>query len=797
MARRSWIGRLGAMADIVALRLLRLNQPDLARQPLGPEVKARLFTLQTDAICRALPGFLALVALVTMAALAVDIRFHGMRLPSMIWAGAGIFGLGLGIGRCRYWQRPRNRHMRRMGGIALLAAMAAGLFLTLGPLWVMRLHMIPGAAGYVITALTVVAAIGANMLGAVLLAGLSFAATIGIGLIAALPPDLIWLSLPLALGFLALLAHALVVNATILLGEIMRRDEAVAQRDDIATLLGDYEAASLIWYWRCDENLVLREISPGLIAALGLGQLAERMPLRGLLGRAGARANKPGDAQILAALARAPADLPNQIELDLRIRAETADERIFTFFLRKTVNAQGEMTGMQGFARDITEEYHAKENALYLATHDMMTGFLNSGAFHQELAEQLAAFNASGATGLAVFLFIDADNLKTVNDTHGHMAGDALIATLAARLRHEIGPDALAARKGGDEFLVAILDVAPDTLDRLAARILHAVCANFTHEGKVLELSCSMGVSHAPAGTADMARLELEADRALYFAKDKGRGRIEHYNAALGRSLVAERRIASDLPAAIRDRHLTCVFQPIIDLATGRISACEALVRWDHPDLGPVAPEQVIAAARLIHCTGALGALMLHNALAAVRDWPAGVMVTVNAMAQELAERDFCNTVLAALQQAKVSPERLGIEITESELLENSPHVIRNLTRLRAAGVSIAVDDFGAGYSSLNYLPQYPNDVIKIDRSLVANAAASDSGPTILNAVATLARALHLRTVAEGVETRAELDLVHAAGIQMVQGFYFHRPMRPDELQALFAAGMARIPAPA
>lgn len=797
MARRSWIGRLGRMADIVALRILRLNQPELAHQTLGPELRSRLFTLQTDAICRALPGFLALVVVVTLAALAVDIRFHGLRLPSLIWAGAGILVMGLGIGHCRHWRRAGNRHRRRMGGIALLAAVAAGGFVTIGPLWVMGLHLIPGAAGYLIGALAVVAVIGANMLGAVLLAGLGFAATIGIGVIAALPAGTIWLSLPLGLAFLALLTHGLVTHATTLLGEIMRRDEALAQRDDIATLLGDYEAASLIWYWRCDENLVLREISPGLIAALGLGQLAERMPLRGLLGRAGARANKPGDAQILAALARAPADLPNQIELDLRIRAGTPEERIFTFFLRKTVNAQGDMTGMQGFARDITEEYHAKENALYLATHDMMTGFLNSGAFHQELAEQLAAFNRSAAAGLAVFLFIDADNLKSVNDTHGHMAGDALIATLAARLRHEIGPDALAARKGGDEFLVAILDVAPDEVDRLAARILQSVCANFTHEGKVLDLSCSMGVSHAPAGSADMARLELEADRALYFAKDKGRGRIEHYNAALGRSLVAERRIASDLPAAIRDRHLGCVFQPIIDLATGRITACEALVRWDHPDLGPVAPEQVIAAARLIHCTGALGALMLHNALAAVRDWPEGIMVTVNAMAQELAERDFCHKVLAALRNAQVSPDRLGIEITESELLENSAHVIRNLTRLRAAGVTIAVDDFGAGYSSLNYLPQYPNDVIKIDRSLIANAAASDAGPTILNAVATLARALQLRTVAEGVETRAELDLVRAAGIQMVQGFYFHRPMRPDELQAFLATRRAPVTAPA
>ncbi|MGC8202339.1 putative bifunctional diguanylate cyclase/phosphodiesterase [Aliiroseovarius sp. PTFE2010] len=649
----------------------------------------------------------------------------------------------------------------------------------------------PIQKGFIAAVTAVMMAGGALVLYPVPLAAFFYSAMIIVGAVSSLAIHGSAFSvhyLVICLTFGSIVAIAITKHTVMFLGELMRTEEAEAQRDVIGMLIGDYEHANSAWLWRCDAGLLMHEVAPGLLSHLGLEDIEyRRMPLRGLLGRAGAQAVDEEDAALLRRLSGPPSELPAQFDMRLRIKAHTTHESVLSIYLRKTISKSGTIIGFEGFARDITEEHHAKEAVEYLASHDIMTGLLNPAAFQAGAAERIYKANEGNPNSEVVFVFIDADNLKSINDTHGHSAGDVLIKTVAERLSAIIGETGLISRKGGDEFLACIFDVNPRDTEDLCAAILASLCRDFEHDGTQLELSCSMGVSRAPAREANLQVLEVEADRALYFAKNKGRSRLEHYNVELGNRLIAERRVANDLPAAIRNQEIRCDFQPVVDVNQNRIIGCEALVRWDHPELGTVLPEDVVNAARYTQCTAQLGALILKRALIAVRQWPSDTYVAVNTMAHELTERNYHQRVLAALDQAGVAPNRLSIEITESELLENSTQVIANLTKLRKEGVKIAVDDFGAGYSSLNYLPQYPNDVIKIDRSLINNSSQSESGPLILNAVATMTKALNVLAIAEGVENEKDLQIVRDAGFNLVQGYYFYKPMRQEELLEVFA----------
>lgn len=782
--------RVGVLSDLLTLRFLARRAPTLPRLEITQALLERIRKAQADDVAAGARAFSVLNGLAIFAALTILL---GSGLPYWVLGGWTVTGLAITLLLVRAGCRPATAQGQgspkgRIGALLLLSGSGAvhwsALTLAL-VIWNIGLN------GPLVLVLVAALAIWSLAFVAIALAGYGFVVIVTLPALIALlwqqQLDQLLLALPFALIAIAALAGIARQNAAFLT-ETLRREEAEAQRNVISMLIGDHQEVHSAWLWRCDTNLLLRDMAPGLLTYLGVeGLRFERMPLRGLLGRAGAQPAAEADSDMLRRLSGAPDALPDQCEIRLRVSGGTVRERILSFYMRRSRGGTGAIVGFEGFARDITDEHHAREAAEYLANHDIMTGLLNTPAFHQRALARLEEARRQDQPGAVVFLFIDADNLKSVNDTYGHSAGDALIRTLARRLTTNIGAAGLVARKGGDEFLACVFDLDSAGVEDYCVRLHRDLCRDFEFDGGHLELSCSIGVARASAVHATLPRLEVEADRALYFAKHKGRRRLEHYNTELGEKLLAERRVAHDLPAAIRSEQIRCVFQPVVRLSDHKIVGCEALVRWDHPQFGTIHPEQVIAAARHTQCTGALGALVLRRTLEAVRDWPADIHVSVNAVAHELTERGYHAHVLEALDRAGVSPSRLCIEITESELLENSVQVISNLTLLRKAGVRIAVDDFGAGYSSLNYLPQYPNDVIKIDRSLIYNSARSETGPLILNAVATMTRALNVIAVAEGVETESDLKIVRDAGFNLVQGYYFYKPMGQEELLGIFS----------
>jgi len=783
---------LGHWSDRVTVGVLRRNTEALPRLDVSDHVMARIRHAQLQAVL-SLSGVMMFANVASAIALVtLDAAGMGWRAGPVIWAASLTLLAAIAYRRSRIDPRPDTKiRGRRAPGAVVFSSILLCLFWAYPPLF-----MLPGAPLYMAGCL---AAVSAGMVagGALALypvplaAAIYTTATMGFGLVALVYSGhpLTYYYLAIGLSFQIVVWRAISNHAVLFLRELLRKEEARAQRDVIGLLLGDVEESAAMWLWRADADLSMTEISPGLLEIAGLDrEAALGLPLRTFLARCGAVPVGTGDAETLAALCALPEDLPSQTDLKVRLAPQGEAPRVLTVFCRKTIGASGRLVGFDGFVRDVTDEHVSRERARYLATHDPMTGLLNGATFQAEARRRLAAFNAGPDDGRRViFLFADADNLKSVNDTYGHSAGDGLIRTIATRLAGLTSASGLAARKGGDEFVACIFDLPEAEISDFTEALRNALCRDFEVEGVAVELSCSIGVARAAPGSADLARLEREADRALYYAKGRGRGLIEHYNDEFGEALARERRIAADLPAAIRTGLLDFEFQPIVRAEDGSIFACEALLRWDHVFLGPVAPDAILHAARQTHTTRALTDAALRAALDAAAEWPEDVLVTVNVMARELTEPDCYERVSGIVAASGVAPGRLCIEITESELLENSEAVRRNLTRLRRSGIRIFVDDFGAGYSSLNYLPQYPSDAIKIDRSLVINSARSTAGPMILHAVASMASALSVPAVAEGVETESELESALRAGFEYVQGYHFHRPMRQAELLALFA----------
>ncbi|MFT6605627.1 MAG: diguanylate cyclase (GGDEF)-like protein [Halocynthiibacter sp.] len=792
MIARKFYTVLGELSDRVTLTFLRKARKKIPNIDLTEDMLGRIRFAQISSISSITIPVTAIAMINAVTLTVLDAFLHGApRTAPVIWSCiAVLFGLMTILANRKSIRLGKSHASVRASGAVVTHTILLASLWSFPPLYFL-IDATPVHVGFISSVTAGMVAGGALALYPVPLAAVLFSTwviVVGLGSLIYHGNALGAAYAFVSATFMILVYQAIAKHAMLFLGEFLRKEEAAAQRDVITLLMGDYEQASSAWLWSCDAGLRMRNIAPGMLASMQLpGMNVDRMPLRGLLGRAGASPIKDSDAAMLSRLTGPPDGVPTQFDITLRIQTGTPHERIFSVFVRKSISESGMLVGYEGFSRDITTEYHAKQNAKFLATHDVMTGLLNAPTFHEKAQKSMQKFNAKTSKRCVVFIFIDADNLKSVNDTHGHAAGDVLIQTVATRLSAIVGDNGLVTRKGGDEFLACIFDVEQNDVEDLADTILGAICRDFAFESAQLDLSCSMGVARADSGNADLETLEKEADRALYFAKNKGRARLEHYNPTLGRELFEQRRIANDLPAAIRAREVYCEFQPIVRLEDQTISGCETLMRWDHPELGAITPEQIVTAARYSHLIAPLSALVISQALEAMKEWPAHVMVTVNVMAHELTEADFYKTILRMIEQHGAEPKRFCVEITESELLENSDQVIRNLTRLRAAGVLIAVDDFGAGYSSLNYLPQYPSDTLKIDRSLVVNSSQHHAGPLILNAVASMAKALNIPAIAEGVETEEELENVRKAGLPYVQGYYFYRPMRQAELLAVFA----------
>jgi len=420
---------------------------------------------------------------------------------------------------------------------------------------------------------------------------------------------------------------------------------------------------------------------------------------------------------------------------------------------------------------------------------DPVTGLPQRGSFERRAHSALADAERDG-TSLGV-LFVDVDRFRSVNELGDHTAGDAVLREIAARLRDAL-PDAYVTRFGGDEFVLLCEEREPGAVCAAAETALAAVAKPFIVSGKPVRLTASVGIATAPDDAHDVAALVGQAETAVFEAKRCGRNTVRWYRAATTSSVLDRMMLRHDLHHAIERDELELYYQPMYDVDTRAIHAVEALVRWRHPSLGMLAPDRFIPLAEECGMIETLGAWVLDRALAQLRAWsdegiPA-VRVSVNVSARQLEGDALPRHVAALLARHRVAASALEIEITESSIMRDVAAAARLLRDLREIGVRVSIDDFGTGYTSLGFLKRFPVDVLKIDKSFVADVADGAFDNAVIRAVTTLARALGVRTVAEGVEAQDQFDRLRALDCDVVQGFLFCRPLSVADCTPLLAA---------
>jgi len=421
-----------------------------------------------------------------------------------------------------------------------------------------------------------------------------------------------------------------------------------------------------------------------------------------------------------------------------------------------------------------------------MARHDALTDLPNRLLFRERLAETLAGVGRGSK--LAV-LFLDLDRFKGVNDTLGHPIGDELLKMVAARLRHSVRETDTVARVGGDEFAI-IQSGIEEPLDTaiLARRIGEAVRAPYDIAGHAVVVDTSIGIAIAPNDGTEPDGLLKAADMALYGAKAEGRGTYRFFEAAMDLRMKARRELEIALRVALAAGQFELHYQPQVNVDDKRITGCEALLRWNHPERGMIPPAEFIPVAEEIGLIVPLGEWVLRQACADAAGWPQDVAVAVNLSPVQFKNPNLVASVTAALQASGLPADRLELEITESVLLQNSDGTLGILHELRAMGVKISLDDFGTGYSSLSYLRSFPFDKIKIDRSFVKELTTRDDSMAIIRAVTGLGKSLGIATTAEGVETSAQLELLRREGCTQAQGYLFSKPRPAAEVEGMLSA---------
>ncbi len=453
-----------------------------------------------------------------------------------------------------------------------------------------------------------------------------------------------------------------------------------------------------------------------------------------------------------------------------------------------------------GLLRDITERKEAEARVARLAYFDSLTGLPNRAAFLDRLGREVRRAKRKG--GRFGLLFLDLDGFKQINDTLGHNSGDQVLLWTADRLRDALRPadaishqglsvelEASMARLGGDEFTLLITDVkSPEDVLAVAHRIGALMRRPFALDGREFTLTSSIGVAVYPEDGPDAHTLLKHADTAMYHAKRSGRDNSQMYRAALTEQALNRLELETSLRVALPRGEFALRYQPLIDMARARVCAVEALIRWEHPERGLIAPLTFIPLAEETGLISAIGHWVLQRACADLAAWRAQgleLRVAVNLSPKQFGRSDLVQTVLQTLAQNALAAEHLELEITEGAVMENFATTVATLNSLRRHGVRIALDDFGTGYSSLSYLLQIPIDVIKVDRSFIGRLSEGGLSDSIVGAILALAKTLGVSVTAEGVETLKQAATLKAMACQNLQGYYFSPPVPAHDVPAL------------
>lgn len=435
---------------------------------------------------------------------------------------------------------------------------------------------------------------------------------------------------------------------------------------------------------------------------------------------------------------------------------------------------------------DVSEMRLREERIHHMALHDALTGLPNRILFRQRIDQALK--NASKYGGQVAVLCLDLDNFKNINDTLGHPLGDLLLVEVVNRIRECIRDSDTLARLGGDEFALIIPELGAEiTLDAVASRIIEAVSAPFCLRGQRAVVGASIGVALNSDEAYDADTIIKNADLALYRAKSDGKNCFRYFEPEMDVKAQERRVLELDLRTGIDCGQLQLYYQPQIDANDGTLRSFEALIRWNHPQRGLIAPAEFIGIAEETGLIIPLGDWVLRNACAAAVEWPERVCVAINVSPAQLRRRDFVKIVADTLEETQLTPSRLELEITETVLLRDAKGALEVLHMLKGMGVRIAMDDFGTGYSSLGNLRRFPFDKIKIDRSFVSELINSSEAAAIVKAVVSMGNTLAIETTAEGVETIDQVRHLEAEGCSQFQGFYYSRPIPGEQVRDLIS----------
>lgn len=445
---------------------------------------------------------------------------------------------------------------------------------------------------------------------------------------------------------------------------------------------------------------------------------------------------------------------------------------------------QHRTVAVAAIGEDITERKRNEEAIHHLAYHDQLTGLPNRALFVDRVTQAIA--HARRDLEQLAILFVDIDNFKTINDTLGHDKGDELLRAVGSRLVHRLREEDTIARMGGDEFTALIRDVqSADDASAGARRIMEAIQTPFWIGEQEFQLTASIGIALYPENGEDVVTLQKHADTAMYAAKEAGKGGYQFYTPAMNERLERRSALETRLRRAIANQEFAVYYQPVVSLDSGQVIAMEALLRWHHPERGVILPGEFIPLAEETGLIVPIGEWVLKTACAQNRGWQeAGlpkVRVSVNLSPRQFQQPDLAVTIERILAATKLDSTYLGLEITESATMAETGSAARTLKRLREMGIKIALDDFGTGYSALSYLRRLPIDTVKLDKSFIRDLENDESAAAIAAAVIYLAHHLNLDVVAEGVENRQQLALLHQQGCDAIQGFIHSRPSPPAE----------------
>ncbi|MBK5931318.1 EAL and GGDEF domain-containing protein [Halochromatium salexigens] len=452
----------------------------------------------------------------------------------------------------------------------------------------------------------------------------------------------------------------------------------------------------------------------------------------------------------------------------------------------------GQLLNYIGIFNDISEAKRSEEELYRLAHNDALTGLPNRTLLRARMEQSLQ--RAKRDERMLALLFIDLDLFKNVNDSLGHSIGDELLKNVANAIEQEVRKADTVARLGGDEFVILMDGIDdPSTAAHLAERLCQLVSQPFQVADRELRLTASIGVSLFPSDGKSMDSLLSNADLAMYRAKDQGRNTYRFFEAEMTARAMQRLHLETALRGALARNELELLYQPQFELKSGRIFGAEALLRWTHPELGKVSPADFIPIAEEIGLISEIGGWVLEQACLQLNAWERqGFSVkrmAVNVSVQQVERLDLVDEINAILQRTGVAPGRLELEVTESLLMRNVERVVANLNALRELGVTLAIDDFGSGFSSLGYLKRLPISRLKIDKTFIDGVTVDDNDDAIARAIIALGRALGLDVIAEGVETQAQADFLEHEGCHEVQGYLFGRPMPAHALRQLAANG--------